>query len=1202
MFLGFINKYQLSKTLRFELKPIGKTLELIEKKGLITEDETRSEDYKRAKELIDEYHKEFIHQALSGIRLGGLDRYEELFFIQNRDEKTQKEFEKLQDDLRKQIVAGFKAHKAFANIDKKELIKVELPEFLTDEKDREIVARFDSFTTYFTGFHENRKNIYSDKAQHSSIGYRVIHENLSIFLANKRAFELVQQNFPEIAQIAQDSLLEHLEGGVVEDMFELDYFSLTLTQKYIDIYNTMLGGKVLEDGTKVQGLNEHINLYRQKHNIEKRKLPNLKALHKQILSDREGMSWLPDAFENRDELNSTVESFYKESIVEFACCDGVVDITEKFVETLSDDSNYDLSKIFVKNDISLTAISQEIFKDYRVIKDALWQKHLADNPKAIKSKDITADEEKYFSRKNSYFSILEIEKALDEAGQAQKLLDFFKVREIESSKTVKESFADWQNNKEDKKLTKSLLDSMLNLQRAIKPLFVKAEIDKDIAFYASFDTYFESLSGIVKLYDKVRNFESKKPYSLEKFKLNFENSTLLDGWDLNKEPDNTSVLFKKDGLFYLGIMDKKHNKIFTKISENNSKDIYQKIEYKLLPGANKMLPKVFFSNKNIDYYAPSEALLANYRDGVHKKGDNFDLDFCHELIDFFKSSIEKHPDWRNFEFSFSDTSSYEDMSGFYREVEQQGYKISYKDIDSSYIDQLVDDGKLYLFQIYNKDFSPYSKGTPNMHTLYWKMLFDETNLKDVVYKLNGQAEIFYRKKSIEYSKEKMLQGHHYDKLKDKFAYPIIKDRRFAMDKFQFHVPITLNFKAVGSDRLNDDTNELIRTNRNNIKVIGIDRGERHLLYLSLIDSSGRIVEQYSLNQIINSHNGKKHIVDYHQKLADKEKERAEARENWGVVENIKELKEGYMSHVIHRIATLMVKHNAIVALEDLNFGFKRGRFKVEKQVYQKFEKMLIDKLNYLVDKQKSPNELGGLLKALQLTSKFESFEKLGKQSGFLFYVPAWNTSKIDPVTGFVNLFDTRYQSIEKSKEFFGKFDAIRYNDQKGYFEFEFDYKNFTTRADDTRTKWTLCTYGTRIKTFRNRDKNHQWDNIEVDLTAEFKSLFDSYGGDLKELIISQDRKEFFETLLYLLRLTLQMRNSVTNSEIDYLISPIADKNGNFYDSRVASDDLPCDADANGAYNIARKGLMIIEKIAQSKSGEKLNLAISNKDWLAYAQR
>ena len=48
--------------------------------------------------------------------------------------------------------------------------------------------------------------------------------------------------------------------------------------------------------------------------------------------------------------------------------------------------------------------------------------------------------------------------------------------------------------------------------------------------------------------------------------------------------------------------------------------------------------------------------------------------------------------------------------------------------------------------------------------------------------------------------------------------------------------------------------------------------------------------------------------------------------------------------------------------------------------------MLIDKLNYLVDKKKDINENGGLLKALQLTNKFESFEKIGKQNGFLFFV------------------------------------------------------------------------------------------------------------------------------------------------------------------------------------------------------------------------
>lgn len=67
---------------------------------------------------------------------------------------------------------------------------------------------------------------------------------------------------------------------------------------------------------------------------------------------------------------------------------------------------------------------------------------------------------------------------------------------------------------------------------------------------------------------------------------------------------------------------------------------------------------------------------------------------------------------------------------------------------------------------------------------------------------------------------------------------------------------------------------------------------------------------------------------------------------------------------------------------------------------------------------------------------------MGKQSGFLFYIPAWNTSKIDPVTGFVNLLDTRYQNVEKAKVFFSKFDAIRYNKDKDWFEFNLDYDKF----------------------------------------------------------------------------------------------------------------------------------------------------------------
>ena len=501
-----------------------------------------------------------------------------------------------------------------------------------------------------------------------------------------------------------------------------------------------------------------------------------------------------------------------------------------------------------------------------------------------------------------------------------------------------------------------------------------------------------------------------------------------------------------------------------------------------------------------------------------------------------------------------------------------------------------------------------------MHTLYWKMLFDEQNLADVVYKLNGQAEVFYRKASIKSDRPThpanvpiANKRKGTEKKESVFAYDLIKDKRYTVDHFQFHVPITLNFKSRGADNINQLVNEYIKQTGDELKIIGIDRGERHLLYLTLIDTKGRIVSgmQFSLNQVDQT--------DYHQLLTQREEERLKARQSWRTIENIKELKEGYLSQVVHTIATLMVEHNAIVVLEDLNMGFMRGRQKVEKQVYQKFERMLIDKLNYLVDKKKESSEAGGLLKAYQLTSKFESFQKLSKQSGFLFYVPAWNTSKIDPVTGFVNLFDIRYESVDKSKIFLAKFDDIRYNAGKDWFEFSFDYGRFTQKATETRTDWTVCSYGSRIETFRSQKNNNQWDNREIDLTTAFKDLFNKYGinitGNLKEAISERTEKSFFyneecnepKGLMQLFKLLLQMRNSVIKSDVDYLISPVIGSDGCCFDSRKVDKSLPENADANGAFNIARKGLMIIDKIKDCSDFKSLDLKITNKEWLQFAQ-
>lgn len=378
-------------------------------------------------------------------------------------------------------------------------------------------------------------------------------------------------------------------------------------------------------------------------------------------------------------------------------------------------------------------------------------------------------------------------------------------------------------------------------------------------------------------------------------------------------------------------------------------------------------------------------------------------------------------------------------------------------------------------------------------------------------------------------------------------------------------------------------------------VIGIDRGERNLLYYSVIDMKGNIIEQDTLN-VIRNHDLE---TDYHELLDRREKERKESKQNWEAVENIKDLKKGYLSQAVHQIAQLVLKYNAIIVLEDLGQMFVTRGQKIEKAVYQQFEKSLVDKLSYLVDKKRAYNEPGGVLKAYQLAS---SLETTNKQNGFLFYVPAWNTSKIDPVTGFIDLLHPKTMAINEAQKFFGTFKDIRYNSGKRYFEFEFDYKDFPTKAKGKQTHWTICTFGTRIK--RKKD-NGYWGYEEVVLTEEFKKLFkdsniDYENCNLKEEIQNKDNRKFFDDLIKLLQLTLQMRNSDDKGN-DYIISPVANTEGQFFDSRNGDKKLPLDADANGAYNIARKGLWNIRQIKQTKNDKKLNLSISSTEWLDFVR-
>lgn len=258
IFETFTNQYSVTKTLRFELIPERETLEFLERDGILNADEQRAEDYKRLKLLLDEYYRDYIDKVLSNVSLEGLEEFEQLYFVNNRTEIQKQEFTELQESLRKQIVNYLESDEAYNSLFKKDIIEKELPKFLKGKSNRDddfaLVESFKGFTTICTGFWKNRENLFSDEEKSTAIAYRIVHENLPKFLDNKRLFTNFLNNTSVLNGYERDlnEIFELVNVKTLDTVFSLDYFNMTLTQRGIDSYNSILGGFSKEDGTKIK--------------------------------------------------------------------------------------------------------------------------------------------------------------------------------------------------------------------------------------------------------------------------------------------------------------------------------------------------------------------------------------------------------------------------------------------------------------------------------------------------------------------------------------------------------------------------------------------------------------------------------------------------------------------------------------------------------------------------------------------------------------------------------------------------------------------------------------------------------------------------------------------------------------------------------------------------------------------------------------
>ena len=803
-----------------------------------------------------------------------------------------------------------------------------------------------------------------------------------------------------------------------------------------------------------------------------------------------------------------------------------------------------------------------------------------------------------------------------------------------------------------------------------------------------------------KWYDLVRNYLTKKPQDdakENKLKLNFDNSTLMDGWDMNKEQANTTVIMRKDGMYYLGIMNPKYNHVFDIENTISNGECYEKMEYKqiaLSTGVGGFVRKCFGTAQECGWHCPDNCL--NGEGKICIKDDEAQSNLK-DIIDCYKSFFDNYEKdgfkYKNFNFCFLESDKYEKLSDFFRDVEWQSYMIKFRGISVSYINDLVKSGKLYLFKIYNKDFSigkdggNGSTGKPNMHTIYWKMLFNEGNLKDVVYKLNGQSEVFMRspvaeKAPITHSvgsklvnkrdidgntiPEKIYREiYAYENAKDgemkiseeaqkyidgesvvikDVKHEITKDKRFYGEtKYMFHCPITINFKAKKYDKPQyalPEVNAIITDalqKSENLQFIGIDRGEKHLVYSCTIDKDGKIIEGKChhhdiISVITKDKDGKdvEHKTDYVQKLEAVADERIIAKQNWQQQSRIKDLKSGYISHVVHRLVEETIKDgdkiapHAYIVLEDLSTEMKRGRQKIEKQVYQNIELAIAKKLNYVVDKNAKQGELGSASKALQLTPPVSNYLDIEgkKQFGVMLYTRANYTSITDPATGWRKTIYIKNGKDEDIKsQILEKFTDIGFDGTDYYFDYTEGHAGQPWRLYSGKDGKPLPRFQNNKE--KQKDK-YVWVPEPVNVVEILEELFADFDKaksfktqieDGVKLRKTDKRNETaWQSLRYVLNVIQQIRNSGKELKDDnFLYSPVRNENGEHFDTRnhEKNGELKqiVDADANGAYNIARKGLIMdahikywINSGRPKKSDKKdkkesdLDLFISDREW------
>ena len=336
----FTNLYQLSKTLRFKLEPVGNTKNTFEQwlkemnstdedSNLFSKDKRIKDAYLAIKPIMDKLHEQFIEESLKSKEAKQIDFSKYFAEYSDKDKEVSSDIEK---GLRGKIGATYSVGGSFFSAkiveatrkleeknnkgkkskkktkdEKTNNTKKKPFECLTDKKifnylsanvedlakqngiddpqalDK-YIKQFKGFWGYLDGYNQNRENYYEvDKEASTAVATRIVHENLPTFCSNALRFEKHREEYLGIYQFLKDNnretKIKNSQGKEVEAE------AIKETCFLIGHFNECLAQSQIEVYNRIIGnYNYLINLYNQIRRDEKdfNKIDEFEKLKKQI--------------------------------------------------------------------------------------------------------------------------------------------------------------------------------------------------------------------------------------------------------------------------------------------------------------------------------------------------------------------------------------------------------------------------------------------------------------------------------------------------------------------------------------------------------------------------------------------------------------------------------------------------------------------------------------------------------------------------------------------------------------------------------------------------------------------------------------------------------------------------------------------------------------------------------------------------------